>query len=188
MSGAIRTDETRGGVDPEQARARNEEIAFLEQLTIEPVRDSRLVRIHFDSPSPVEAAEVANAVAANFINLNLERRFDASSFAKRFLEEQLAQARATLEESEKRFAAYAREREIVDTDKRLEITLDKLREMNAQLIKAEGARIEAEAEYLGSSDGGGPAAGRGAGEPAHPESEGAARKPWRRSIAISCRS
>jgi capsular exopolysaccharide synthesis family protein len=161
MSGVSGTDDALSGIDPEQAERMEEEIALLEQLTIEPVRDSRLVRIHYDSPSPVEAAEVANAVAANFINLNLERRYDASSFAKRFLEEQLAQARATLEESEKRFVAYAREREIVDTDKRLEITLDKLREMNAQLIKAEGARIEAEAEYLGIVDAGG--AGSAAG-------------------------
>jgi capsular exopolysaccharide synthesis family protein len=161
MSGNRTADDVRQGVDPEQAVRMSEERALLAQLTVEPVRDSRLVRIHYDSPSPVEAAEVANAVAANFINLNLERRYDASSFAKRFLEEQLAQARATLEESEKRFVAYAREREIVDTDKRLEITLDKLREMNAQLIKAEGARIEAEAEYLGIVDAGG--AGSAAG-------------------------
>ena len=137
------------GVDPEQTIATNEENAMLGQLTIEPVRDSRLVRIHYDSSDPIIAAQVANAVAANFINLNLERRYDALSFAKRFLEEQLAQSLATLEESEKRFTAYAREREIVDTDNRLQITLDKLREMNAQLIQAEGARIEAEAEYLG---------------------------------------
>jgi polysaccharide biosynthesis transport protein len=155
MPGADLTDETRGALDAEQLSRAEEEDAFLEQLTIEPVRDSRLVRIHFDSPSPAEAADVVNAVATNFINLNLERRFDASSFAKRFLEEQLAQARATLEESERRFAAYAREREIVDTDKRLEITLDKLRQMNAQLSTAEGARIAVEAEYLGLSDGGG---------------------------------
>ncbi len=150
MSGAKTTDESSLGLDPEEAaRMEEEEAALLEELTVEPVRDSRLVRVHFDSPSPSEAAEVANAVAANFINLNLERRYDASSFAKRFLEEQLAQARATLEESEKRFTAYAREREIVDTDKRLDITLNKLREMNAQLIQAEAARIEVESEYLG---------------------------------------
>nr|WP_213455862.1 GumC family protein [Thiocapsa sp.] len=161
MSGASATGDALSGVDPEQAQRMNEEIALLEQLTIEPVRDSRLVRIHYDSPGPVEAAEVANAVATNFINLNLERRYDASSFAKRFLEEQLAQARATLEESEKRFVAYAREREIVDTDNRLQITLDNLREMNSQLIKAQGARIEAEAVYFGIVNAGG--AGSAAG-------------------------
>ncbi|MBK1646554.1 hypothetical protein CKO25_18270 [Thiocapsa imhoffii] len=135
--------------DPEQATRIREERALLGRLTIEPVRDSRLVRIHFDSPDPVEAAEVANAIAANFVNLNLERRFEASAFAKRFLEEQLAQARVSLEESERRFATYAREREIVDTDKRLQITLDKLREMNVKLVTAQAGRIQAEAEYLG---------------------------------------
>jgi polysaccharide biosynthesis transport protein len=149
LSGAREVESATLDTDPEQARAIAEEQAFLGHLTIEPVRDSRLVKVHFDSPIPKQSAEVANAIAANFIALNLERRYDASSFAKRFLEEQLAQARVTLEESERRFVAYAREREIVDTDKRLEITLNKLREMNSQLIKVEAARIEAEAEYLG---------------------------------------
>lgn len=149
LSGSGAADSAKSGIDSKQALEVAEEKALLDQLTIEPVRDSRLVKVHFDSPSPKQAAEVVNAVAANFIALNLERRYDASSFAKRFLEEQLAQARATLEDSERRFAAYAREREIVDTDKRLEITLTKLREMNSELVKAEAARIEAEAEYTG---------------------------------------
>jgi succinoglycan biosynthesis transport protein ExoP len=123
------------------------------------VRDSKLVRINYDSPSAMEAAAVANAVANNFINLNLERRFDASAYAKQFLEEQLDQMRATLENSEKRFVAYAREREIVNMDDRLEIMLNKLREMNSQLVSAEADRIEAESEYqelLESSGGGAP--------------------------------
>ena len=152
LSGSGRDAQDGRGVDAGQARTMAEEKALLNQLTIEPVRDSRLVKVHFDSPDPKQSAEVANAVAANFIALNLERRYDASSFAKRFLEEQLAQARVTLEESERRFVAYAREREIVDTEKRLEITLNKLREMNSQLVKAEGERIAAESEYLGMVD------------------------------------
>jgi capsular exopolysaccharide synthesis family protein len=135
------------GLDAEVMAERKAEEAFLAHLTVEPIRDSRLVRIHYDSSSPIEAAEVANAVAANFIALNLERRYDASAYAKQFLQDQLAQARATLEDAEKRFVAYAREREIVNTNDRLEITLAKLREMNTQLVMVEAERIAAEAEY-----------------------------------------
>ena len=133
-----------------------EEAALLNNLSVEPVRDSRLVNISFDSPSPTEAATVANAIAANFISMNLERRYDASSYAKEFLQDQLAQMRATLEASERRFVQYAREREIVNLDDRLEIVLDKLREMNTKLVSAEAERIAAESEYMElmeSSDG-----------------------------------
>jgi succinoglycan biosynthesis transport protein ExoP len=145
--------------DREQARRKSEENLLLESLSIEPVRNSRLVRVGYESPYPGEAAAVANAIANNFINLNLERRYDASSYAKQFLQEQLAQARATLEESEKRFVAYARERQIVNFEDRLEILRNQLREMNTNLVEAESARFAAESEYqelLEASAGGAP--------------------------------
>ncbi|MCF7985242.1 MAG: polysaccharide biosynthesis tyrosine autokinase [Thiohalocapsa sp.] len=147
VAGSTETTADAPAIDPALAAEKEEEDALLEHLSVEPVRDSRLVRIHYDSTVPTEAVAVANAIAANFINLNLERRFDASSYAKHFLEDQLAQMRATLEESEKRFVAYAREREIVNMDDRLEIILNKLREMNTELVQAEAERIEAESAY-----------------------------------------
>lgn len=130
------------------------ERAFLEQLTIEPVRNSRLVRIHYDSPDPREAAAVANAVADNFVNMNLERRFDASAYAKSFLQERLQQVRANLEDSEQRLIAYAREKAIVDLDDRLSILRQQLSEMSSELNEAQAARIAAEANYTELVQGG----------------------------------
>ena len=148
-----------GAVDPEIAERMAEEALFLSSLSVEPVRDSRLVRVSFDSASPQEAAAVANAIASNYISMNLERRYDASSYAKQFLQEQLEQMRVTLEESEQRFVAYAREREIVNLDDRLEIVLNKLRAMNETLVRAEAERFQAEAaweEFQEASGGGAP--------------------------------
>src|SRR4051794_38404276 len=42
-----------------------------------PVEGSRLIRLSFVSPSPAIAAQVVNSFADNFINSNLERRYDA---------------------------------------------------------------------------------------------------------------
>ena len=146
--------------DREEARRKSEENLLLANLTIAPVRNSRLVRVEYESPYPGEASAIANAIATNFINLNLERRYDASSYAKQFLQEQLTQTRATLEESEKRFVAYARERQIVNFEDRLEILRNQLREMNSNLVQAEAARFAAESEYqelLEAGPGGAPA-------------------------------
>ena len=160
--GAFTSDDdtqSANGVDPEAVQRRAEEELFAESLTVEPVKNSRLVRVEFDSPSATEAAAVANAIANNFIAVNLERRYEAASYAKEFLEQQLVQMRATLEESERRFAAYARDREIVNVENRLEIMLNKLREMNNTLVEAEADRFEAEADYqemLEASRGGAP--------------------------------
>ena len=45
--------------------------AFQAALTVEPVRNSRLVKVSFDHADPVLAARIANAVAQSFISMNL---------------------------------------------------------------------------------------------------------------------
>src|SRR5690606_37535061 len=76
-------------------------------LTIEPIRNSRLVRVHFDSTLPAFSARVVNAVADGFIAHAIERKFDASSYASKYIEEQLALAKGRLEQSERALVAFA---------------------------------------------------------------------------------
>ncbi len=153
------------GAEPEAApssgapegRPANLEGALLGNLTVAPVPNSRLVRIHYDSPSAREAAAVANAVADNFVNLTLERRYDATAYAKKFLEERIQQVRANLEDSENRLLTYAKEREIVNLDDRLGNLLQTLSAMSSALVQAEAQRIRAESEYAQALEGRGPA-------------------------------
>ncbi len=136
-----------GASDGEDELEPDLERLFLENLSISPVKNSRLVRINYDSPDPKEAATIANAIAENFISTNLERRYKASSYAKTFLEEQTEQVLANLEDSERSLVAYARERGIINLDDKLEILMLKLKGMSSELIRAESERILAEAEY-----------------------------------------
>ena len=120
---------------------------FVDNLTIDPVKNSRLVRLHYDSTDPETASMVLNNYAENFISVNLERRFDASSYAKLFLEERLAKVKIRLEESEKKLVAFARDNEIFNIDERENIDTQKLRETNMALAKAEQHRMEVESVY-----------------------------------------
>ena len=132
--------------DEEPAKVDLEKL-FLKNLTVAPEKNSRLVQIHYDSSIPEEAAAVANAIAENFINTSLERRYDASAYAKTFLEERIEQVRASLEDSEQRLVDYARNLEIVNLEDRFDIIMESLRQMSAQLGEAEAERIAAEARY-----------------------------------------
>lgn len=118
---------------------------FLKQLTVEPVRNSRLVKIHFDSPDPQLAARITNTMSGVFINLNLERRMDASSYAKTFLQDRLQQIKVKLEDSEKALNAFAREEGIVRADEKL-VSPDAqaLTEFTTALARAQQERIKAE--------------------------------------------
>ena len=86
---------------PEDALPADLESVFLANLSVAPISNSRLVRLYYESPDPREAALVANAIASSFVDMSLERRFEASAYAKGFLEERLKQVRADLEDSER---------------------------------------------------------------------------------------
>jgi len=86
----------------------------LEQgLGVSPVRDSRLVVLTFSSPDPAVSARIANAFGDNFIASNLERRFEASAYARNFLEQRLTELKAKLEDSERQLVAYATQQQII---------------------------------------------------------------------------
>jgi capsular exopolysaccharide synthesis family protein len=80
---------------------------------VEPVPQSRLVRIGFVSEDPALAARVTNAFADNFINSNLERRYESSAYARRFLQQQINRLKGELENTERRLVAYAQQQGII---------------------------------------------------------------------------
>jgi uncharacterized protein involved in exopolysaccharide biosynthesis len=83
-------------------------------LSVVPPEDGRLIRFSYTSADPALAAQVANGVADGFINSNLQRRFESSNYARRFLERQIAKSRQDLERSEKQLVAYAQAQGIIN--------------------------------------------------------------------------
>jgi succinoglycan biosynthesis transport protein ExoP len=82
-------------------------------LSIEPVKDSNLVTISFDSPNAEWAARIANGVADSYVTANLERRYGATAYARNFLKERLEELKLKLEESERALVAYAEEKQLI---------------------------------------------------------------------------
>jgi succinoglycan biosynthesis transport protein ExoP len=123
-------------------------------LVVEPVRNSRLVRVHFDSTLPAFSARVANAVADGFISSAIERKFDASSYASKYLEEQLALAKGRLEESERALVAFATRENIVGSSEAGSLEGQNLSQLNAALATAQSERIRAQAAWSQVSGGG----------------------------------
>ncbi|TFI59910.1 polysaccharide biosynthesis tyrosine autokinase [Sphingomonas parva] len=84
-------------------------------LEVNPVPNSRIVKIAFVSESPALAAQITNSFADNYINSNLERRYEASSYARQFLERQIAKVKGELENGERRLVAYAQAEGLITT-------------------------------------------------------------------------
>ena len=130
---------------------------LLHSVAINPTRLSRLVQISFTSPDPAFSARVADAWADDFIQITLERRYQATSYARKFLETRLEQLRTKLQESERQLVAYASQEGIVSlpgattaNGERMpdrSIDADDLIALNASLAQATADRVQAEARY-----------------------------------------
>ena len=149
--------EAAGGED--SAAAQGDPLATLRRATamvqsgvsVDPVRDSHLVRLSFDSVSPAFSARVANALADGFIASSMDRQFGASTYAKKYLEDQLAQLKAQLEESERALVSFAQKENIVPSVDGSSLVSQNLTDLNSSLAQALQQRIRAEARWKAAS-------------------------------------
>jgi polysaccharide biosynthesis transport protein len=126
--------------------------AFLDNLKVEPIEYSKLVRISYSSTDPDLAAKIVNALANIFIRSSLDRRFDAASYAKNFLKERLIQVKAKLEDSEKKLAAFEQEQDILKTGDQETLASSQLKGIAEALMNAENERIAEESVYQQSKN------------------------------------
>ena len=66
---------------------------YLKFLQVDPIRDTRLVRVEFTTPDPQLSQTLANAHAEAFIRTSIETRFDLTKEARDFLEKKLTEIR-----------------------------------------------------------------------------------------------
>src|SRR4051812_34373303 len=121
--------------------------AFLVNLTVTPVRNSRLVEVEFASPKADLAATVANGVARAYIEQNLEFKFTASKEASDWLGQRLGEQRRQVEASESALQHYREQSDAVSLEERQNIVVQKLADLNGAVTRAKTERIQKEAAY-----------------------------------------
>lgn len=121
---------------------------FLGGLSIVPVRNTRLVEIRYTSSDPVFAAGAANAVAAAYIQQNMEFKLNTSKEAGDFLSERLAEQRNAVEASERALQEFKEKNGAVAiADGASSISVQQITDLNAALIKAKTERITKESLF-----------------------------------------
>lgn len=127
-----------------------------QHLDVAPTRLSRLVDIRFTSPDPEFSAKVVNTWSDAFIQTNLERKVQATSYGRNLLQRQLAQQKERLDESQRQLVAYASQERIINlpaqqngdgSTAERSIVADDLASLNAALSQATAERIAAEARF-----------------------------------------
>lgn len=113
-------------------------------VDIRPVTASRLVDIIYTDLSPLRAASIVNAYADAYVASTVDKRFEASSYAKMFLEDQIKQLKLRLEESEKGMIAFSERENMVQTNDKVSIAESNLAAANAALGQLISNRIRDE--------------------------------------------
>lgn len=130
-------------------------------LSINLPRESRVISIGFRSASPALSAKIANSVAQRYIEGNLNRKFESSSYAREFLAQQLQEARTKLEVSERELNGYSRAAGLIrvagqgvnaDRETTLSVTNESLVQANSAANQAAAERAAAEDRWQAIAD------------------------------------
>jgi succinoglycan biosynthesis transport protein ExoP len=124
---------------------------FARRLSVEPVRNARLVRVSFESRWPDLAARVPNALAESFITAQLDRKVEATRYATQFLARQMDEARERLEAAEAKLNGFLKSRDIVFvwSEKfadRQNLITQQLAALSDALVRARADRIARESQ------------------------------------------
>lgn len=120
--------------------------SFTSNLSIEPIRLSQLVLIKFTSPDAALSARAANAVAATFIENDLDARYQMTRTASAWLQDRLAGLKGKLDESEQSLQNFREKQGIVNIKEAAQSgAAQQIEQLQTRLIEASTRRAEIEA-------------------------------------------
>jgi len=129
--------------------------AIKKNLVTEPIResrttikDTRLIDIMFRHTDPKLAAFVVNAIAETFTLSNQEKRSGTNRKTNDFLQERIAALESDIKTDEVKLVEETQKAGILSTEGEQTIVSDRLSGLNRDLLVAENARKDAEANYL----------------------------------------
>ena len=125
---------------------------FLKNLSVQAERTTRIVRADYSSHDPEFAALVVNTLADEYIELNFESKFEATTKATDFLEKQLLELKIEIEKAEEDLILYTRASEYIDFSNENDITLQKLGSLTEELTRVETELISLRASYESVKD------------------------------------
>jgi len=117
------------------------------RLSLDPIKDTRLVLLKVRDSDPERAATLANMVASAYIEKTMEDRLGSTAAAAEWLAQQLDSTRTQLNESEHALHEFKKQYNVlsVSVENRQNLLAEEIREYNERLTDTRARRIELEA-------------------------------------------
>jgi len=121
---------------------------FVRNLSVQPVRQSQLIRITFDAKDPALAARIVNSVAEIYARADVESRSGVSDRAGARMNDRIVELRQRLDASERALQTYREREGLIDTKTlgiggvgpQLDSTMQRLVEARVRRAEAETAQ------------------------------------------------
>lgn len=136
-----------GPPDPGMEAYRNSLKYFMDSVDVSPVRRSNLVEATFFSEDPKLAQRIANQLASDYIDQNLQVKWDETLKASEWLSGQLVGLKAKLEKSEDALQSYAQANSILFVEEKQNLVNARLKQIQEEYTKAQAERFQKESLY-----------------------------------------
>jgi capsular exopolysaccharide synthesis family protein len=116
-------------------------------LDVKEVRNTSLVDIGYISPSPRLARKIAEGVGQSYIRLNNDKKSESVRLASEFLQRQIAQIRADINDTRLRLQQYGASNGIITAADTNSIPFQRLMKLNNDVQNATNTRLEKQNAY-----------------------------------------
>lgn len=120
--------------------------ALQENLDIQEVRDTRLLKISVEDHDPTLAMNIANSLANAYIEFNIGNRLKSTQNTLSWMSDQLYEMKKKLEDSEEAFLAYKQRENLFSIEGKQKVISDKISEFNDAQLEARNNRMEVDAK------------------------------------------
>lgn len=108
---------------------------------------TRVIEIQVDSTNPRVAAEYANRLTQEYIEQNMEARWQMTQHTGEFLSKQLDEMKIKLERSDDALQEYARRSGLLFTSEKTNVSEEKLKQLQEALTKAQSDRVDKQSRW-----------------------------------------
>ncbi|HEY0974495.1 MAG TPA: polysaccharide biosynthesis tyrosine autokinase [Solimonas sp.] len=120
---------------------------LMDDITVEPLMRTQIIKVHYESHDPQLAADVPNALADLYIESGLQAKLDATTKATQWLTQKLTDIQGDLAKSEAALQAFREQEQLVSVNGARTLIEDAMTDYSSRLREAQKRRADLQASY-----------------------------------------